>query len=142
MKKISMFSIVLGFAMTVIEGSAQAQNVGDTATVPGWRWVDVMNTQSVAKYQDEPVEYQMIYGDICGIESGGSVLVKAIDGERLLLEYTAPGVHGGTPCPTGIVFFAPKDEFIGMTQKYDEAMKAVQSTLDFVNKALGIEPRS
>jgi len=139
MKKFNVFGFIFG--LLVLSTSAQAQNIGDTATVPGWRWVDVANTRSVTQHFAGS-DRELIYGDTCGIESGGTVDVIAVDDERLLLSYTAPSAQLGTPCPSGVVFFVSKDEFLGMTQKYDERVKEVGRDLDIVNKALGIEPKS
>ena len=105
---------------------------GDTAKVPGWEWVDVKNLQTVPSGNTS-----FSYGDSCGIQRGGVVMVVGIDGNRVLVRYAISGAMYGTPCPDGVVFFISKERFSKMTAEYHSAVAAENADKNLIKKLLG-----
>ena len=131
------FSVVIILALTAVS-NATGQDVkkGDKATVPSWRWVDVVNQKPVIQNFSNS-RRPIAYGETCGIEYGGTVVAVATHDNDVLVLYTAPGQPMGTPCPTGVAFFLPKTQFLAMTAGYDEVRKKDTERRDLVVKLLG-----
>jgi hypothetical protein len=108
---------------------------GDTAIVPNWDWIDVMNPVPVKQICQGKREIG--YGETCGIQKGGTVKVVGIDGNRLLVIYEAPGESVGTPCPSGVVFFISKNNFSKMTSEYQKACQVENYEKKLVKNLLG-----
>jgi hypothetical protein len=108
---------------------------GDTAKIPGWEWVNVMNPDPVRQNFSGSAKY-LGYGETCGIEMGGTVKVVGIDGDRVLLVYAAPGNPIGTPCPSGVMFFMSKENFSKMTAQYKMVCQSRDAKKDLVKKLL------
>ena len=117
--------ISLFVAALLVPSLALAQNIkkGDTAIVPGWEWVDVVNSER--------------QGETCGIKIGGTVMVVGIDGSRLLVHYVALDHLVSAPsCPSGVFFFTTKENFSKMTAEYNRIRAAQQSEQDFLTEQL------
>jgi hypothetical protein len=108
---------------------------GDTAKVPGWEWVNVMNPEPTQQ-NFRGSSKNISYGEACGIEMGGTVKVVGIDGDRVLLIYAAPGNPIGTPCPSGVIFFMSKENFSKMTAQYLKVCQAKDDEKKLVKKLL------
>lgn len=124
---ISLFAVAL-----LIPSLASAQEIkkGDTATVPGWAWVDVKNRDPVKSGNGSSFGY----GESCGIQHGGTVTVVGIEGNRLLVRYSIGGTQFGTPCPTGVLFFTTKETFLKMTAEYRRVRQSEQAEKDLVER--------
>ncbi len=109
--------------------SAQAKEAqAETATVPGWQWIDVMNA-------DKPVSSgnsSFGFGDTCGIKRDGVVKIVAADGDRLLVSYSIKGLQHGTACPSGVMFFLARVSFNSMTAKHQKAVSEEKALKDLV----------
>jgi hypothetical protein len=104
-------------------------------TVPGWQWVEVMNPDGVRNGNGRTE-----FNEPCGIDIGGTLLVKATEGKNYLVEYITEGnkVVYGTPCPSGTVFFIPIHEFSGMTAAYEKAVASEKNKKEMVAGLLGL----
>ncbi|MDP3710366.1 MAG: hypothetical protein Q8R29_01435 [bacterium] len=125
---ISLFTVAL-----LIPSLAWAQEVkkGDTATVPGWTWVDVKNPEPVKSGNND-----FGYGESCGIQHGGTITVVGIEENRLLVRYSIGGTQYGTSCPSGIIFFTTKETFSKMSAEYNRIRVAKQNEKDIVKRLL------
>lgn len=113
----------LSIVALIVPALAFAINVGDTAIVPSWKWVDVLNDKPVAqRFSNATVTLQK--GGTCGIEEGGTITVVKINGQKLLVKYTAPGSPMGTPCPSGALFEVGVSEFESMSAVYNRVTEA------------------
>ena len=117
-------------------------SVGMTATVPEWRWVTVKNLLPIKSLNNE-----FEFGDACGISQGGMVVVIAVDGNRVLVEYAekGAGMAAGKRAPSGTIFFLPILEFFNMTPDYEVARKKEQDKKNHVSELLervGMHPGS
>ncbi|MDD5749455.1 MAG: hypothetical protein PHO91_01550 [Patescibacteria group bacterium] len=115
--------VILLISSMAFAASHPIVNKDDTAKVPSWDWVDVLNQEVVYSGNNE-----FTYGETCGIECGGTVtVIGEVDEGNVLVRYTSP--HGqtyGTPCPSGIIFQLSKERFTLMTAEYLANMKAEQ----------------
>lgn len=127
------FFSTLAVALLVLPMAAFGVDIkkGDTAKVGGWEWVDVKNLQTVPSGNTS-----FSYGDSCGIQQGG-VVVVGIEGNRVLVRYSINGTMCGTPCPNGVVFFLTKERFSRMTAEYHSAVAAEDADKNLVKKLLG-----
>ena len=125
---ISLFVVAL-----LIPSLASAQEIkkGDTATVPGWVWVDVKNLKPV-----ESGNISFDFGESCGIQYGGTVTVVGIERNRLLVRYSIDSNQYGTRCPSGVLFFTTKGRFSKMTEEYRRVWDAEQNERRLVRKLL------
>ncbi len=120
MRKIQIALTIL-FVLFISFSVGFAAEVGDTAHISDWQWINIKNI--------EPVQQNCSIGSLslsikecrtCGIEFGGLIEVIAKDGKHLLVKYTAPGKPIGTPCPSGIIFFIDEQAFNSMEKSYGE----------------------
>ena len=88
-------------------------DVGDTAVVPVWSWVEVQNPDGVKSGNNE-----FPFGDTCGVDTGHVMTTKALDGDKVLVEYDLPYQAYGTPCPDGTLFFTSREAFLRSTDQY------------------------
>lgn len=109
MKKTIIIVILFCFMILTKEGySKNIVQVEDFLYITEeWQWVDVMNPDPVKSGNGS-----FVYGDTCGIEGGGKITVVALDGNKILVEYTTNEIKRGTPCPSGILFFIGQAEFL------------------------------
>lgn len=96
-------------------------DIGDTAVIPMWKWVQVQNSNSIESGNNE-----FLFGDTCGVDMGYVIRVKAIDGNDVLVEYELPYLAFGSSCPGGTLFFVEKQTFLQLTGLY----LAVRSEID------------
>lgn len=87
--------------------------VGDQEVIPDWEWVNVVNKFPVMQHFRN-YGTPLAAGETCGVEAGGVITVREIQGDKLLLDYTAPGQPLGTRCPSGIQYFISRDDFYVM----------------------------
>lgn len=106
------FFIILAIIFMPMAAFGAGIKKGDVAFAPNLGWVDVKNLDTVRGGNSE-----FIYGDVCGIFDGGTIAVIGIDSERVLARYSIEGAQFGGACPSGIIFFIPKDRFPRMTEK-------------------------
>ena len=125
---ISLFAVAL-----LVPSLASAQEIkkGDTATVPGWAWVDVKNLKTV-----ESGNVSFDFGESCGIQYGGTVMVVGIERNRLLVRYSIDSNQYGTRCPSGVLFFTTKEKFSKMTTEYRRVWDAEQKERKLVKRLL------
>lgn len=119
------------FAFVTSIGMAFAQDVGATAKVPGHDWVEVMNPQPV-----KSVNSEFGFGETCSIQFGGTVKIFALNNDRLLVNYTAPGESAGAQCPSRTIFFIKKAKFAGMTAAYERVKAADEQRREEVQRLL------
>lgn len=92
-----------------------AQNLyGKPMDAGNWRWVRVMNINSVVQNFGNEQEY-FAYGDACGVgyfdfgigfvDKRRTVRDRGESNGRVLYEYTTNGKPMGRECPSGILFF-------------------------------------
>lgn len=91
-----------------------------------WRWVTVMNPEGI---DSGNAHYD--FGSSVGIE-GGTIKIKAIEGDNVLCQYTAAKQAFGSHCPTGTLFFLRRKVF----RKMLEEQKEVDSLKDYVTELL------
>jgi len=125
---ISLFTVILLIPSLAF---AQEAKKGDTATVPGWAWVEAKNPDPVKSGNND-----FSYGESCGIHRGGTVTVVGIEESRLLVRYSISGIQYGTPCPTGVLFFTTKETFSKMRAEYGLARRSEQTEKDLVRRLL------
>ncbi|MBU0707357.1 hypothetical protein KKG41_03220 [Patescibacteria group bacterium] len=113
----------LSMIALIVPALAFAVNVDDTAIVSGWEWVDVLNDKPVTQHFSNG-ESTLKKGETCGIEEGGTITVVKVNGQKLLVEYTAPGSPMGTPCPSGVLFEIATSDFETMTAEYNRVIEA------------------
>ena len=131
-------AIFLLILVIMVPSLAFAQNVkkGDTAVVPDWEWVDVMNPDPIIQNFSNRT-HRLKYGETCGIEIGGTVTVVGISNDsKVLVRYTAPDDPTGTPCPTGVLFFTTEKKFSKMTSEHNQICISEQRERDLVKKLL------
>jgi len=129
--KRTIISLFAGVPLIPSLASAQEVKEGDTATVPGWAWVDVKNPEPIKSGNTS-----FGYNESCGIQHGGTVTVVGIEGNRLLVRYSIGGTQFGTPCPTGVLFFTTKETFSKMTAEYRRVRQSEQNEKDFVKQLI------
>jgi hypothetical protein len=120
--------LATGKGQEVIQQMSSTIKKGATATVPGWKWVDVKNSAPLKIGKSS-----FGYGETCGIQRGGVVTVVGIEGDRILVRYSMPGLPSGTACPSGVLFFTDKRTFSGMTAEHrriDETERAEKSLVE------------
>lgn len=109
--------------------------LGHLAMVPKWEWVTPVNAGPfiVVNGISQPVP-----DDDCGVEFGGSVVVKDVrGGNRLVLEYEAPPTSTfRTACPTGIQFVVDEKSFATMSARYWTTFNAIQAEKALVLRLL------
>ena len=104
---------------------------GATAIVPNWSWVEVKNTTPIKN-----LNASYAFGDTCGIDRGGVIKVEAVTGDRLLVRYTAKVERGGSPCPSGTLYFVTTAAFSGMTAEYHKVIAAEAADKALINNLL------
>jgi hypothetical protein len=118
-----------------------AAEIGETAHVPEWQWVDVKNLDPVFNRWKDSLSLKS--ESTCGIAFGGIVKVIGKDGSRLLVEYTLPDKPldiGRTHCPSGVIFFIDNGAFSVMEKSYSDAIKDGKAEEDA--KAQEVEARN
>lgn len=112
--------------------------VGAEAVVPDWEWVTVLNESPVRVVYSNGTG-ELVSGDTCGIEFGGTVRVSEIRTSDLLVEYTAPGNPKGTRCPSEVRFTLPIQEFLSLSQRYETEVNRITSEKSLVSILLADE---
>ena len=76
-------------------------NIGDVVYVDQSEWVEEVFPRGERE--------ELAYSDRCLLEPKGKLTIRGFSSKRrsALIEYTAPGPNGGTPCNTGTYFFYP-----------------------------------
>lgn len=109
--------------------------VGSEATIPGWRWVDVVNKKPVTQHFSNG-SIPLTVGETCGVEFGGLITVVEFDDEDLLVEYMAPGNPIGTPCPSGTRFIMNRSDFVSMNGLYVSNLNSFRAEKELVKRLL------
>ena len=114
LKKLASFVIMFAFLMVSFSVSAEKTiKVGDTAIVPEWERITVMNPTPISN-----AHVTFYFESTCDIERGGKLTVIAIHEDKLLVRYKIKGEPGGIQCPSGAIFFVSKEKFSQMTERY------------------------
>lgn len=104
---------------------------GDVARVDEWRWVNVVNLDTVGGYS---------WGDLCGICEGGRLVVIAPTNPTgccsVLVRYEAPFSVYGTNCPSAIIFFVDNIDFWDMTENYKGIVASREDKRNYVRSLL------
>ena len=79
---------------------------GCVVAVPEWQWVHIQNLQPISN-----ANHVFKFDENGGIDKGGTLQMRGRDGDRLLVEYTAPSATNGTSLPTGSIFFISVEDF-------------------------------
>ena len=123
------------FAITMLAPafiSAQEIKKDDTATVSDWTWVAVKNMTPVQSGNGT-----FKYGDTCGIKRGATLLALGTNRDLVLAQYLVDTPQYGSSCPSGIVFFLKKIEFVGMTTQFYKVLKVENAEKDLVARLTG-----
>lgn len=96
----------LVFALTILTATiafAQSYKVNKLIVVDEWRWVDVVNPDTIININEPPIK--RTYGNTCGIRRGDKLRVIGIDKTDYLLRVEKLEPSSGTACPDDILFF-------------------------------------
>lgn len=99
----------------VVEELLAKNYYGEKTDAGSWQWVDVVNITPVQQNFRNGWSW-LAYGETCGAGRsddrevlGGTIQVRGEASGKVLYEYTARGNPMGTPCPSGVLFFAEKE---------------------------------
>lgn len=121
---------LLVLAMLAASMSFAAVNIGSVMAGPTeWRWVDIVNPNGINNGNGH-----FAFGELAGIE-GGVITVVALDGDRVLCQYTAKELAYGTCCPTGALFFLNKVECQQMLAKFEQEVREHRTYLERLRAA-------
>ena len=90
-------------------------SIGQIVNIPEWQWVDV-----VKRVIDETDKDYLEKGDSCGIQRGEQLEILGFSNDaKLALVENDTRDSGGTPCPTGAIFFLAVDELKEFDERYE-----------------------
>ena len=112
----------------VREISAQELEIkkGDVATISNMEYVGVKNLEQLGNY---------FYGSTCNTDPGDTLTVIGIDGDKLLVRYNKNG-NSAYSCPSGIIFFITKDEFLKMKHTEEKAEQKERAEKGLIRRLL------
>ena len=119
--------VFIAALMSIIPGSALATAVdedvvkGDTGMILSAGLVQVKNPTPITTIPGTDGRWysRFSYGDMCEVGRGDTVVVVAIDRERILLRtQTIGSLPDSHECIDGVLFFTTKSGFIEMKEEY------------------------
>ncbi len=122
-----MITLLLAAAMA----SPLQVQVGDSTHVPVWTWVTVKNSAPVRSGNNS-----FGYNDTCGIQHGATMTVEGIAGEQILVSYQIETVQYGTPCPSGVIFFISREDFLRAEDLYQSILNEAQKEKELIQRLL------